>query len=356
MFLPCSVVISSYNYARYLAQAIDSAIATGAEVVVVDDGSVDDSWDILTRYRERVTAIRQENKGQAAAINTGVAAATGEIILLLDGDDVVAPDRIERVAEVFLAEDIQWLRHDMLYFGERGMGTLAYGFEEDVEPQQEFEVTGQVRDGSTSGLAFRRSFFDAIGPIPEAEFRLSPDVYLIGAGAIAGGGLTLAEPLTFRRLHSQQWGYSKRVPISWDQDTMVFHAQMRASMARHAQDLARRFGTLPLVARGQTWWQQKWMLVDLRLQGRDRDAWTAWRKHIAALRQSPLPPARKAAEAIRSTVLVMTPSSVFPMVWWATHDGRSGLASDLASKLARSTTRRLSQPQARANGRSVDAG
>jgi hypothetical protein len=96
-------------------------------------------------------------------------------------------------------------------------------------------------------------------------------------------------------------------------------------------------------------------LVDLRLQGRDREAWTAWRRHIAALRQSPLPPARRAAEAIRSTVLVMTPSSVFPVVWWATHDGRSALASDLASKLARSTTRRLSQPQARANRRSVDA-
>jgi hypothetical protein len=222
-----------------------------------------------------------------------------------------------------------------------------------VEPQREFEVTGRVRDGSTSGLAFRKSFFEAIGPIPEAEFRLSPDVYLIGAGAIVGGGLTLAEPLTLRRLHAQQWGYSKRVPISWDQDIMVFHAQMRASMARHAQDLARRFGNA--AARGEGTDMVATELVDLRLQGRDREAWTAWRRHIAALRQSPLPPARRAAEAIRSTVLVMTPSSVFPVVWWATHDGRSALASDLASKLARSTTRRLSQPQARANRRSVDA-
>jgi hypothetical protein len=326
-----SVVIDNYNYGRFLAEAVDSALATGAEVVVVDDGSTDHSWDILIRYGDTITAVRQENQGQAAALNSGIAAATGDVVLLLDADDMVAPKRIERVAHTFRAAEVQWLRHDMIYFDQGGELSLAYGFEASSEPKHEFAATGQVR-GSTSGLAFRKSFLERLGPIPEADFRFGADFYLLSAGAIMGGGVTMSEPLTLRRVHSQQ--IIKR--LSRDQNTMLAQVRQKASMAKHARDLARRFETLPIVASEETWWQQKWIFDYLRLQGRDSEARTAWRRHMAALWRAPIPGSQRAAEATRSILLAMSPGFLFPRAWWVTHNGRSRLASRLARTLTRS--------------------
>ncbi len=87
-----SIIINNYNYARYLATAIDSALAQTwhpLEVIVVDDGSTDDSWAVIERYGERVHAIRQANGGQGAAYNAGFAASRGEWVIFLDSDDVL---------------------------------------------------------------------------------------------------------------------------------------------------------------------------------------------------------------------------------------------------------------------------
>jgi glycosyltransferase involved in cell wall biosynthesis len=75
-----SLVIATYNHARFLGEALDSAVAQtleGVEVVVVDDGSTDDTEAVLARYGGRLRVIRQPNRGLAAARNTGLAAARG---------------------------------------------------------------------------------------------------------------------------------------------------------------------------------------------------------------------------------------------------------------------------------------
>jgi glycosyltransferase involved in cell wall biosynthesis len=84
-----SVVIPCYNQARFLGRAIDSALAqtlTGVEVIVVDDGSTDDSATIAARF-DGVTCHRQSNRGVAAARNTGLAHARGDFVIFLDADD-----------------------------------------------------------------------------------------------------------------------------------------------------------------------------------------------------------------------------------------------------------------------------
>jgi glycosyltransferase involved in cell wall biosynthesis len=326
----CSVVIDNRNYGRFLSDAIDSAVATGAEVVVVDDGSTDHSWDVVIRYADRVTPIRLENHGQAAALNSGIAAATGDVVLLLDADDMFAPQRVERVAHAFRAAWVQWLRHDMFYLEEGTRLGIAYDFDLSSDPRHEFAATGEVR-GSTSGLAFRKSFLEALGPIPEADFRFGADFYLLSAGAIAGGAMTLPEPLTLRRVHSQQ--INRR--LSRDQSIMLAQVRQKASMAKHARSLATRFGTLRIVAREETWWQQKWLFDYLRFQGMDTEARTAWRKSMAALWRAPIPVPQRAAEATRTTLLAMTPGFLFPSAWWLTHNGRSRLAGSLARMMSR---------------------
>ena len=93
-----SVVIPTYNYARYLPEAIDSALAqthAPLEVIVVDDGSIDDTPGVLAAYGDRIRVIRQANRGAGAARNTGIAAARGEYVAFLDADDVWLPRKLE---------------------------------------------------------------------------------------------------------------------------------------------------------------------------------------------------------------------------------------------------------------------
>jgi glycosyltransferase involved in cell wall biosynthesis len=92
-----SVVIGTYNGARYLRPTIDSVLAqtyAQLEVIVVDDGSKDDTWAILQSYGDRIKAVRQGNGGIPVARNTGLSHARGEFIALMDHDDLCMPERI----------------------------------------------------------------------------------------------------------------------------------------------------------------------------------------------------------------------------------------------------------------------
>src|SRR5258706_14750076 len=89
-----SIIITSYNYGRYLPTCIDSALAqthTPCEVIVVDDGSSDNSPEIIRSYGRRITAILKSNEGPASSWNLGFAKSRGEFILYLDSDDALLP-------------------------------------------------------------------------------------------------------------------------------------------------------------------------------------------------------------------------------------------------------------------------
>src|SRR5450631_2550416 len=84
-----SVLINNYNYREYLAQAIDSALSQDydpIEIIVVDDGSTDDSRSIIARYGTKIRTVFQNNSGQASAFNAGINAAQGDILCFLDSD------------------------------------------------------------------------------------------------------------------------------------------------------------------------------------------------------------------------------------------------------------------------------
>ena len=92
-----SVVIPAYNCARFIREALDSALLQdypALEVIVVDDGSTDDTGAILASYGERIRLLSQPNRGCAAARNAGVAHARGKYIAFLDGDDAWSPCKI----------------------------------------------------------------------------------------------------------------------------------------------------------------------------------------------------------------------------------------------------------------------
>jgi glycosyltransferase involved in cell wall biosynthesis len=93
-----SVIIPSYNCARYLPEAIDSVFAQtyqDFEIIVVDDGSTDNTPEVLQRYGDQLQAVHQRNQGVALARNQGIRLASGKWIAFLDADDVFLPHKLE---------------------------------------------------------------------------------------------------------------------------------------------------------------------------------------------------------------------------------------------------------------------
>jgi len=105
-----SVIIPTYNRADRVTRAIDSALAQTVppmEVIVIDDGSTDNTQEVLAAYGDRIHVVYQANAGVSAARNTGLELATGELIALLDSDDIWLPHKLELQLQVFaLDEDL----------------------------------------------------------------------------------------------------------------------------------------------------------------------------------------------------------------------------------------------------------
>jgi glycosyltransferase involved in cell wall biosynthesis len=94
-----SVVIPTYNRASFLKEAIDSVLSQtfrDFELIVVDDGSTDETPELLLSYGNKIKVIKKANKGPSAARNRGIKAAKGEWIAFLDSDDVWKPDKLEK--------------------------------------------------------------------------------------------------------------------------------------------------------------------------------------------------------------------------------------------------------------------
>jgi len=83
------IVVDNFNYGRFLGEAIDSALAQThphVGVIVVDDGSTDESRNVLARYDDRIDVVLKENGGQASALNAGLARCSGDAVIFLDAD------------------------------------------------------------------------------------------------------------------------------------------------------------------------------------------------------------------------------------------------------------------------------
>src|ERR687885_1217665 len=91
-----SILICNYNYAQYVKEAIDSALNqtySNTEVIVIDDGSTDNSREIIASYGDKIIPILKQNSGQASAFNVGFAISKGDIICFLDSDDTFSAEK-----------------------------------------------------------------------------------------------------------------------------------------------------------------------------------------------------------------------------------------------------------------------
>jgi glycosyltransferase involved in cell wall biosynthesis len=99
-----SVVIPTYNRARMVKEAVDSVLAQSFkdyELIVIDDGSTDDTQCILGSYHEDILICRQVNQGVSAARNKGIELSSGQLIAFLDSDDLWMPEKLQYQVEFF---------------------------------------------------------------------------------------------------------------------------------------------------------------------------------------------------------------------------------------------------------------
>lgn len=203
-----SVVVNNYNYARYLGEAIESALAqayTPLEVIVVDDGSTDESREVIARFGDRIIPVLKENGGQASAFNAGFAAAAGDVVIFLDADDVLLPTAARSAVEGFVpgVAKVYWPLWEIDSDG-TPMGTMIPN---EPLPEGDFRdralLLGPIacREAPTSGNAWSRGFLERALPMPEDEFRINSDCYLSTLAPIYGEVRTLPDAHSRYRIH-----------------------------------------------------------------------------------------------------------------------------------------------------------
>jgi glycosyltransferase involved in cell wall biosynthesis len=205
-----SVLVNNFNYGEFVGEAIESALAQGpgVEVIVVDDGSTDDSRSAIDAYAGRVTAIFQENAGQGAAFNTGFAASRGEIVVFLDADDLLAPDALGAIRAAFEDPTVAKLHWSLSEVDRDGNRTGALRPEilmPEGDLRQRVIEHGPLGHSNppTSGNAFSRRALERMMPMPEVEYRICADAYLVMLASIYGELRRSLTPLSLWRRHGE---------------------------------------------------------------------------------------------------------------------------------------------------------
>ena len=204
-----SVLIDTYNYGQFIEEAIESVLGQDfpkeeMEILVVDDGSTDDTRARVSKYQGRVRYLYKENGGQASAFNCGLVEAQGELIFLLDADDYWRPGKLRRIAELFA----EHLEVGMIYHRYEELDERSGAIEEAEAPLISGFLPERKMDlisywiYPTSSLAFRRESMKALLPLPEG-LKIQADAYLAALVVFLGPVLGVAEALAVYRVHGK---------------------------------------------------------------------------------------------------------------------------------------------------------
>lgn len=208
-----SILVNNYNYGRFLHEAIDSALNqtyTNTEVVVVDDGSTDNSREIIAGYGDRIVSVFKKNGGQASTFNSGFGASHGEWILFLDSDDLFAPRKAEEAMRLATENpDVGVIAHNLEYVGTDGSPIsfcrppiLQHRLVDDRKRIRRGRLTARLP--ATSGLCLRRGVLGQILPMPE-EFVTAADNYVKLAALTLTPILQVPQALGRQRIHGQNY-------------------------------------------------------------------------------------------------------------------------------------------------------
>jgi glycosyltransferase involved in cell wall biosynthesis len=220
-----SVIIPCYNSARWVGETVESVLhqtLPPTEIIVVNDGSTDDSAAVLRRFGDRIRVVDQANRGLGGARNSGVRVASSSWLAFLDADDYYDPTFIASMQELHTAfPDAQLLFTDHSEFGE-GMITQPSSFERDVPELRELadRVEGKLLAGglalakvviqrngafAPSSLVVRHGLFERVGRFNEGMCGTEDlDFYIHAAPQTTIG--VVDRPLLHKRHHATSLG------------------------------------------------------------------------------------------------------------------------------------------------------
>jgi len=217
---PASVIIANYNYGRFLAKAIESALGQtypDTEVIVVDDGSTDNSREVIDRFDGKIRPVMKQNGGQASAFNAGFEASRGEIIIFLDADDYLLPEAVETACQFLVDPNVVRVQWPLRVVDEQDRPTGQ------VRPSKSLDE-GDLRDQvirygpygyntapGASGSAWARSFIGRVYPIGECGDKHGADAYLNVLAPLYGRIVKSACPLACYRKHGSNFSLGRLV-------------------------------------------------------------------------------------------------------------------------------------------------
>jgi len=219
-----SIVINNYNYGRFLREAIDSALAQtypNTEIIVVDDGSTDNSREIIGGYGEKIIPVLKENGGQASAFNAGFIASKGKIVCFLDADDYYLSEKVSKIVEIFERyPKAGWIFHNLEEVDIKGV-PVELSEKRHLKQFEEVDLRDSILKGklpkywfpATSGLCFKRDIIKHILPMPE-EFLISGDAFLRLAAIYLSPGILCPEKLAIHRNHGNNlYAFKKNMSV-----------------------------------------------------------------------------------------------------------------------------------------------
>lgn len=218
-----SIIITNYNYEEYVEEAILSALRqtyTNIEVIVVDDGSTDNSQKTIKKYSDRIITVFQENKGMIEASNTGFAKSSGELIMFLDADDYLEPFAINKVVDAW---DEKYAKiHFRLSLVDNNKNIIGYKPDKKKnlstgDVYKEILSTGKYYTVPTSGNVYSKNVLANFFPIQDYNFsnindylgKFSTDGYLKRKVPFHGNVGAIQKPLGFYRIHGKNFGATK---------------------------------------------------------------------------------------------------------------------------------------------------
>ncbi len=226
-----SIVLPNFNYGQFIGAAVRSALAVDwpdVEVIVVDDGSTDDSLEVLASFADRITVLTQPNSGPRVACNRGFAASRGDAVLFLDSDDQVEPSIAREVAAVWRESiskvQVQMRRVDgcdvevgrpFPRFARRPSADQVRGW---------ISQTGAYPTPPGSGNVYARDFLDRLFPLDDSCGDAT-DSATLAAAPYLGDVVTIVKPLVRYRVHE-----NNRSKLN---DPVRFTRQIERAVQRH---------------------------------------------------------------------------------------------------------------------------
>lgn len=242
-----SIVIVNYNYCDFVECAIASALNQtwqNIEVVVIDDGSTDDSRARILNFEKRVITIFQENGGHTRAVNAGFSVSHGEFVLFLDADDLLYPKAIASAVSLLRPGDTK-IQFQLATIDHRGIDLnldFPY-FNTKISPEQVKEqalTTGWYPWTTSSGNLYSREFLEKIFPLDPIRIPRSPDSIINMLSPLYGPVRTLHQVLGSYRVHGKNTWAS--TPTNWSPTTAVKWLQLNKNLEVVFVEHARRLG------------------------------------------------------------------------------------------------------------------